>query len=268
MSVYRALLPAVAVAVAALTAFGLAGCVGPRGSSSAATHSPAASSQRTEVKTNSTPSAPATTLATPTTKSSLSPAMASLASLGKAPTVATIGDSIMAGLGLDSSQNWPAVIASEDKITVTNLACSGAGFIAIGNCGNNFAGLISQAVDAKPNIVIIESSSNDLGQADSDIDTATTQTVAQLHQALPKTVIIGLSTIWNEQPDVPHEVVSSSSALQSAVEAVGGIYFDIGQPLLNHPEWMQDDDVHPTADGQVQIASVVRSALVNAGFPL
>lgn len=270
MSRSRSFLPVLAVAATVAAASMLTGLIlgGCAKSSLSAVGSAAASGAPVAPTPVSSGSAAATSLATPTTKSSLSPSMASLASLGHAPRVTTIGDSIMAGLGLSSSENWPALLAAQNNIRVTNLACSGAGFIAIGNCGTDFAGLISQAVSAKPNIIIIESSSNDLGEADSDIATATTKTLQQLHQALPRTVIIGLSTIWNEQPSVPHEVVSSSAALESAVEAVGGVYFDIGQPLLGHAEWMQDDDVHPTADGQTKIAAVVHAALTNAGFPL
>jgi acyl-CoA thioesterase-1 len=183
-------------------------------------------------------------------------------------TVVTIGDSIMAGQGLDQSMAWPQLLPTDALTKVVNLACSGAGFIAVGGCGTNYAGLIARAAAAQPTLVIVESSSNDMGQTDTSIDEATQATMAALRTALPKATIVALSTVWNEQSSWPAEVTSSSLSIQRAASVQHGVYLDLGQPLEGHPEWMQSDDVHPTADGQRALADSVRRALATVGLSL
>src|SRR5689334_3150929 len=56
--------------------------------------------------------------------------------------VVTIGDSIMAGYGLDDGQAWPDLLAAQDGESIANVSCSGAGFIAVGGCGTTFDGLL------------------------------------------------------------------------------------------------------------------------------
>lgn len=65
--------------------------------------------------------------------------------------------------------------------------------------------------------------------------------------------------------DTPDEVGSTSDDLSIAVTLVGGTFIDVGQPLAGHPDWMQDDDVHPTARGQEAIAQTVLGKLSDAG---
>jgi acyl-CoA thioesterase-1 len=111
----------------------------------------------------------------------------------------------------------------------------------------------------------VQSSSNDFWQDADDIRTDTDDTVNQLRDAAPDARIVGLSTIWNDDPAVPDDTATTSDALRDAVDSVGGTFIDIGQPLVGHPEWMQDDDVHPTARGERAIEQTVFSALEDAG---
>lgn len=183
--------------------------------------------------------------------------------------VSTIGDSIMAGYGLDSDADaWPAMLARADHLDVTNLACSGAGFVVDGDCGDDFAGLVSQAVAVHPSIVVLQSSDNDLGQDPAAIDTATRQAVDQLHAALPHARIVGFSTLWDQPGDVPDEVAQSSTSLRRAVEADGGRFVDLGQPLVGHVDLLQADSEHPTVAGQRVLTRVVERALRRARVPL
>ncbi|KAA9110776.1 SGNH/GDSL hydrolase family protein [Microbacterium rhizomatis] len=183
-----------------------------------------------------------------------------------APVIVTIGDSIMAGYGLDPGEDWPTLLADRTGVPVTNLACSGAGFIADGDCGSDFAGLIDAAIAAHPTMVILQSSDNDDGQSDADLDNAAMTTVVALRAALPDARIVGLSTLWNQPYDAPDEIVSSTIALQTAVDAVGGTFVDIGQPLQNGQDLMQFDDEHPTAAGQQVLLDAITSALAGAGI--
>lgn len=184
------------------------------------------------------------------------------------PRLLAIGDSIMKGHGLDANQAWPALIAANRGWTLDNLACDGAGFLTTGDktdCDRTFAGLIEEAVDLQPRTVIVEGSSNDFGESNDALYKETVSELRQLHTALPHAKIIGLSTVWNDTA-VPEQLAHVNNQVKHAVLMVGGRYLDIGQPLGGHPEWMQSDDVHPTAAGQKAIELAVEAAFATARF--
>ncbi len=183
-------------------------------------------------------------------------------------TVVTIGDSIMAGYGLDPSTAWPALLASETGADVANLACSGAGFATPGSCGTDFGGLLEQATALRPRYVILQSSSNDEGVSTQTLEDATTATVEAVHQDLPGATIVGLSTIWKDADSAPEVVQVSSDALRTAVDAVGGVYIDLGQPLSSTGDLMQADQIHPTAEGQQDLSTAIGAALTAHGIDL
>ncbi len=178
------------------------------------------------------------------------------------PSVVAIGDSIMKGHGLNATDAWPALMAKQDGWRLDNLACDGAGFLAMGDdsdCGNTFAGLVAKAVALHPRTIIIEGSSNDFGESNDALMPETVSQLAQLRAALPNAQIIGLSTIWGDTA-VPEQLTDIDNQVREAVTQVGGQFLDIGQPLSGHPEWMQSDDVHPTAAGQLAIYAAVQTA--------
>jgi acyl-CoA thioesterase-1 len=178
--------------------------------------------------------------------------------------VVTVGDSLMSGAGLTLGEAWPDLMASHAHLALTNLACGGMGFVVDGECGTNYAGFAPAVAALQPELLIVQSSSNDFWQDADDIRSDTATTVSELHEAAPAAHIVGLSTIWNDESDVPDDNAVTSQALQDAIDAVGGTYIDVGQPLLGHPEWLQDDDVHPTARGQKAIEQTIVSALQEA----
>lgn len=207
------------------------------------------------------PAAP--TFAAPLLAASASPAPSSTST--PRPRVVTLGDSLMSGFGLSSREAWPRLLADSARLPLTNLACPGMGFVVQGECGTPYAGLVPAVAALQPDVLIVQSSSNDFWEDDDEIRYDTADTVASLHAAVPDARIVALSTIWNDDPQVPDDTAVTSDALRDAVEAVGGTYIDVGQPLAGHPEWLQSDDVHPTARGQKAIEQTVMSALQDAG---
>lgn len=178
------------------------------------------------------------------------------------PSVVAIGDSIMKGHGLTAAEAWPALMAGQNGWRLDNLACDGAGFLAVGDdadCGETFAGLVAKAVALHPRTVIIEGSSNDFGESNSALLPETESQLAQLRLALPNAQIVGLSTVWGDTA-VPDQLADVDAQVREAVTKVGGQFLEIGQPLGGHPEWMQSDDVHPTAAGQLAIYAAVQTA--------
>jgi len=186
-------------------------------------------------------------------------------SASTAPTrVVTLGDSLMSGFGLPPEQAWPILLGARAHVALTNLACPGMGFVVQGDCGTTYAGFVPAVTALQPELLVIESSSNDFWEDEDEVRSDTANTVYELHAAVPDARIVGLSTIWNDDPDVPADTKITSDALRDAVDAVGGTFVEVGQPLAGHPDWMQDDDVHPTARGQRAIEQTVMSALQDA----
>ena len=182
--------------------------------------------------------------------------------------IVTIGDSIMAGYGLDPDEAWPALMGDSTGRDVVNISCSGAGFVAVGDCDTDFAGLIEEAAAQHPSLIIVQSSDNDADEDADDLDTATMDAVTALHDAAPDARIVGLSTLWNPSWDAPDAIAWSSDALQEAVEAVGGRFVDIGQPLHGRADLLQWDEEHPNAAGQRELRATVLSALAEADIAL
>lgn len=182
--------------------------------------------------------------------------------------VAVIGDSLVAGYGLDAGLDWPSVLGRHSGADVLNLACSGAGFATAGDCGTDFAGLVPRAAAATPDIVLIQSSDNDFWDDPDDITVQTSRTVALLRDALPDATIVGLSTVVWDDADEREEMDLTSTALRSAVTDVGGVFVDLGDPLQEKTAWVQDDQEHPTAAGQRALARAVRRDLADVGVIL
>jgi lysophospholipase L1-like esterase len=177
--------------------------------------------------------------------------------------VLTIGDSIMNGHGLPAEDAWPYLVAATDGWSVTNDGCDGAGVLTSGDpakCDSNYAGIIGATANLQPGIVIIEGSSNDFGQNNSDLLTATVTELKEIKSEFPSAQIVGLSTLWGSTAP-PAQLVQVNSQIETAVEQVGGTYIDIGQPMEGHPELMQTDDVHPNAAGQLVLATTIQVAL-------
>lgn len=200
------------------------------------------------------------------TFSAASPAPNPTATAPERLRVVTVGDSLMSGFGLDLGQAWPVLLAGRAHLSLTNLACSGMGFVVSGDCGTPYVGFAPALAALQPDVVIIESSSNDFGEDPDDIAADTLTTVEEMQEAAPNAQLVGLSTIWDDEDDMPEEVQVTSDALANALDLVDGVYIDVGQPLEGHPEWMQEDGVHPTARGQKAIEQTVMSRLQAAGI--
>lgn len=179
-----------------------------------------------------------------------------------APVVVTIGDSIMKGNGLDPTEAWPILLGQAKGWSVTNLGCNGAGFAQSGNsddCDGDFSVLVPKAIALNPSIVIISGSSNDLGISDTALIAQTNAVVTALHTQLPFAAIVGISPVWGDTA-VPRQMNDIDAQVRDAITQTKGTYLEIGQPLANQPSLLQDDDVHPTAEGQRVLAKAIQSA--------
>lgn len=177
-----------------------------------------------------------------------------------------IGDSLMSGFGLSPGETaWPALVAETSGAEVIDLACAGAGFVAFGDCGTPYAGLVARAIAADPDVVVIQSTDNDFGYNPEWRASAAGGVLRSLREGLPNARIVAFGTVVYDGESGADEVAATSAELQAATLAAGGSFESLGQPLQGHPELMQDDDEHPTAAGQRVLADAAIEALRRAG---
>ncbi|MBC7517392.1 MAG: SGNH/GDSL hydrolase family protein [Microbacteriaceae bacterium] len=186
------------------------------------------------------------------------------------PLVVSVGDSIMKGNGLIPEEAWPALISRTDGFSGMNLACNGEGFVAPGDpldCNGPFGDLATRVALLHPTTLLISGSSNDFGIDNPTLLAATVSALANSRRALPTTQIIALSTVWGDTPP-PAQLADVDQQVRDATLRVRGVFVDIGQPLMGHPEWLQADDVHPTAEGQQHLAAAISAALAARNISL
>lgn len=175
-----------------------------------------------------------------------------------------IGDSIMSGYGTENEEGWPDILAKESERPILNLGCAGAGFVSVGVCGENYAGLVLQAAASNPQVVVIQGSDNDFGYDYETVKDATEATVEELRALLPNTRIIGLNTVMWRYDEVSEAVDTTSELLKVAVEKNDGDFVDIGQPTAGVESYIQEDLEHPNVEGQEFLAKTVKDALASA----
>ena len=180
--------------------------------------------------------------------------------------VTVVGDSITAAQGLSPDAAWPVLLGNDLHLDVTDLGCSAAGFVATGNgqqCATDYDGLVAYTAATDPDVVVVQASSNDLGQDEGTVRSAIDDMVTDVHKGVPHARVIGLSAVWAEQ-DPPAQLAAVDTDLAAAVHGVHGTFVDVGQPFHGHPELMQSDDVHPTAAGQRALERATVAALRKA----
>ncbi len=181
--------------------------------------------------------------------------------------VVAIGDSIMAGNGLDADQAWLAIVAESHGWKLTNLASNGSGFVTVGDDGDTFSDQTIVALSLHPDVIILSGSSNDLGVSSAILANATKALIERIHLVLPDTKILTVDAIWGDT-DVPGQLSEMDAAVELASARAGGAYLDIGQPLSDTADLMQSDGVHPNEAGQVALAQAFDAALVTSGLRL
>lgn len=179
-----------------------------------------------------------------------------------------IGDSIMSGYGTESEEGWPDILAKESERPILNLGCAGAGFVNVGDCGMNYAGLVAKAAEYEPQVVVIQGSDNDFGYDSETVKDATEATVEEIRALLPNTRTVGINTVMWRYDEFAGPTDTTSEILERAVTANGGDFVDIGQPTAGIKEYIQDDLEHPSDEGQQILATAVKEGLASVNVLL
>lgn len=181
---------------------------------------------------------------------------------------AFLGDSYTFGSGATSMQlRWSSIVARSLSWGEVNVGVGGTGYSNAGtkSGGTTYIDRVAKVVASKPAIVVVSGGRNDLVQKDFQIvEDSVSKTFADLRAGLPKAKIIALSPVWDASTP-PVELAAVAEDVRTAVEAVGGTYVDIGQPLKSHPNLLIDDAVHPNDAGHKALADATVTAILKTG---
>jgi lysophospholipase L1-like esterase len=193
---------------------------------------------------------------TPTRPSATTPA-------AKRPVAVFIGDSYTQG-----ENRWPTFVARKQGWTEVNMGRGGTGYQARGSgpgakkaCGfdvcKSFPEMVDAAVKRHPDVVVVAGGRNDGGV---EITEQVHETFTALREGLPKARIIAVQPMWDAS-DYPAFLIDYGKVIKKEVQAVDGEYLKIGSPLEGRPNLVQDDEVHPTDEGQKVLADAVNEGL-------
>ena len=166
--------------------------------------------------------------------------------------VVVLGDSITAGLGLPVDQAFPAV--AEAALVAEGLAVSIQNAGVSGDTSTAGAARVSWLLKQSPDVLVIELGGNDLlrGQPVELTEQSLNKIVAAGQQTGAAVVLLGITAPTSMGPD--HK--ADFDALYGRVAASTGatLVDDFLGPLMERPELIQSDGLHPTAQGQALLA--------------
>lgn len=187
-----------------------------------------------------------------------------------------LGDSYTAGTGAsDPSRRWATLVATAQNWTIENRAFGSTGYVtstsgstaqagcAADSCPN-YDQALATTTTAEPAVVVVSGGRNDLNSVDTRFGDAVKKFYADVRAKFPSAKIVATSPIWDDDP-APARLGQIADAVKAGVEAVGGTYLDIGEPLAGHPEDVTADGIHPSDAGHQAIADALNAALKSAG---
>lgn len=186
-------------------------------------------------------------------------AAALLSASGNRPAIVCFGDSLTAGLGLDSGESYPDVLQKLlDRrgyhYRVVNLGVSG-------ETTQDGLARISMVVAEKPAIVVLEFGANDglRGQPVAGTEHNLARMVEQLQGAGARLVLAGITLPPNYGPayiqrfDAVYKNLAAKYKLHFIPFLLAGV--------AGNPSLMQRDGLHPNAAGARIVAATVARAL-------
>lgn len=177
--------------------------------------------------------------------------------------VAFLGDSFTAGTGASSKfDRWSTLVAKENGWIELNYGSGGTnyGTESQHTGGKPYKDRLSDLIVSQPEIVIVSSAGNSL---DVDQKTGIHKTFQTIRERLPDTKLIATSPYYRAE-EMPPEYESFADDIKRGSERAGGLYLDIGHPLLGHSNGVAEDGAHPNELGYQLIASAIQDALEEA----
>ena len=188
------------------------------------------------------------------------------------PVAVFLGDSYTQAGGLPEQQRWVTLASKELGWWPVNLGRGGTGYLGPVSGGNarnacgmdycpSYAEMIAAAAAENPAIVVVSGGRNERHRwTDPEWANGVFGFYRQLRAAVPDADIYATSPMWDDDP-APGEMVFARAIVRVAVEDIGGVYVDLGEPLTGRPELVAADGVHPNADGHQAIAVAFTAAV-------
>jgi acyl-CoA thioesterase-1 len=173
--------------------------------------------------------------------------------------IVCFGDSLTAGYGVDPDSSYPADVqrdldAQGYHYRVINMGVSG-------DTTKDGLARIGHVLAAKPELVIVEFGGNDglRGLPLSDTQKNLDAIVARLKKSGTRLAMAGISLPPNYGP----QYVSQFNAMYPAVAGKYGVTLlpFIYKDVYNVPGFIQDDGIHATIEGNVQVAKNIEGLI-------
>jgi acyl-CoA thioesterase-1 len=175
------------------------------------------------------------------------------------PVVVCFGDSLTAGFGLDAGQSYPALLQRELdrrglKFRVENLGVSG-------DTTQDGLARMSLALAMKPVIVVLELGANDglRGQPAAGIERNLAQMIEAFQKAKVKVLLAGITLPPNYGPEYIQRFAAIYPDLAAKYKVRLLPFLLAG--VAGNPRLMQQDGLHPNAEGTRIVAATLYQAL-------
>jgi acyl-CoA thioesterase I len=177
----------------------------------------------------------------------------------RAETILCLGDSLTAGLGVDESQAWPALVAGKAKAAGHDWTLVNAG--VSGDTSAAAQQRLAWALRSKPDVVIIALGGNDgMRGVDPSITEANLRAIiTEVQAAGARPLLAGMQLPTNFGED--HRTAFATLYPRLASECDIALIPFLLEGVGGHPELNQSDDIHPNPAGHAIIATTVYHAV-------
>lgn len=183
-------------------------------------------------------------------------------------TVAFLGDSYTAGEGATApGRRWTTLLSAANNWIEVNVGAVGTGYSTAGSGpgASAFTSRVAQIVASAPDIVVVSGGRFDYTSTASatEVSAAIAATFDLLRAGLPESQIVATSPIWDVE-ETPARLQEIASEVRAAVEGVGGLYLDVGQPLIRDEGLVAPGGIVPTDAGHAALFDVIQAGLTSA----
>ena len=182
------------------------------------------------------------------------------------PAIVCFGDSLTAGMGLDTGQSYPEVLQKlldrrGLRYRVVNQGVSG-------ETSQDGLARVSMVLAEKPAVVVLEFGANDglRGQTIANTEKNLAQMIGQLQNARARVLLAGITLPPNYGPAYIQrfDAMYKSLAAKYKVKLIPFLLAGVA----GNPKLMQRDGLHPNAEGARIVASTVYQAILELLKPM
>jgi lysophospholipase L1-like esterase len=179
-------------------------------------------------------------------------------SFGSDQTQAPLPVALFVGDSYTSPDQWPSKVAQTLGWDHANVAIPGTGYTAANtlSCAREscppYAERLAQVTEDRVDMVIIAGGRNDTNNPD-EFRGAVNGTIDAAAAKYPDARIVLTTPIWDDD-SAPESLLTKIAVIQDVAAQRGVTLVDLGQPLAGHPDFVNDDGIHPNEAGASAIA--------------